>query len=80
MTAMKNDDCRVLVRNHDIIYVYHNRIDAMGDKRESEERVFEAVEQTFRELIQLIKKLTGANANNLFVTSGPWLYLSEPGY
>ena len=69
LTAMKNDDCRVLVRNHDIIYVYHNRIDAMGDKRESEERVFEAVEQTFRELIQLIKKLTGANANNLFVTS-----------
>ena len=69
LTAMKNDDCRALVRNHDIIYVYHNRIDAMGDKRESEERVFEAVEQTLRELIQLIKKLTGANANNLFVTS-----------
>lgn len=69
LMAMKGDDCRALVRDHDVIYVYHNRIDATGDKRESEERVFEAVEETLRELIRLIKKLTGANANNLLVTS-----------
>jgi uncharacterized protein (TIGR02687 family) len=69
LMAMKGDDCRALVRDHDVIYVYHNRIDATGDKRESEERVFEAVEETLQELIRLIKKLTGANANNLVVTS-----------
>ncbi|MCW5600015.1 BREX-1 system phosphatase PglZ type A [Nitrosomonas sp.] len=69
LMAMKGDDCRALVRDHDVIYVYHNRIDATGDKRESEERVFEAVEKTLQELIRLIKKLTGANANNLLVTS-----------
>lgn len=67
--AMKGDECRALVRDHDVIYVYHNRIDATGDKRESEERVFEAVEETLQELIRLIKKLTGANVNNLLVTS-----------
>lgn len=69
LMAMKGDDCRALVRDHDVIYVYHNRIDATGDKRESEERVFEAVEETLQELIRLIKKLTGANASNLLVTS-----------
>ncbi len=69
LMAMKGDDCRALVRDHDVIYIYHNRIDATGDKRESEERVFEAVEETLQELIRLIKKLTGANANNLLVTS-----------
>ena len=69
LMAMKGDDCRALVRDHDVIYVYHNRIDATGDKRESEERVFEAVEETLQELIRLIKKLTGANANNLLVTA-----------
>jgi uncharacterized protein (TIGR02687 family) len=69
LMTMKGDDCRALVRDHDVIYVYHNRIDATGDKRESEERVFEAVEETLQELIRLIKKLTGANANNLLVTS-----------
>ena len=66
---MKGDDCRTLVREHDVIYVYHNRIDATGDKRDSEERVFEAVEETLSELIRLIKKLTGANVNNLLVTA-----------
>ena len=69
LMAMKGDDCRDLVRDHDVIYVYHNRIDATGDKRESEERVFEAVEETFQDLIRLIKKLTAANASNLLVTS-----------
>jgi uncharacterized protein (TIGR02687 family) len=69
LMAMKGDDCRALVRDHDVIYIYHNRIDATGDKRESEERVFEAVEETLQDLIRLIKKLTAANANNLLVTS-----------
>ncbi len=69
LLARGKDDCRALVRDHDIIYIYHNRIDATGDKRESEERVFEAVEETLKELVRLIKKLTGANANNVLVTS-----------
>jgi uncharacterized protein (TIGR02687 family) len=67
--ALNKEDCRSLVRDHDVIYIYHNRIDATGDKRDSEERVFEAVEETLQELIRLIKKLTGANVSNLLVTS-----------
>jgi uncharacterized protein (TIGR02687 family) len=62
-------DCRALVRDNDVVYIYHNRIDATGDKRESEERVFEAVEDTLKELILLVKKLTSANASNILVTS-----------
>jgi len=69
LMAMKGEECRALVRDHDVIYVYHNRIDATGDKKESEELVFEAVEETLQELIRLIKKLTAANASNLLVTS-----------
>jgi len=67
--ALNKEDSRALLRDHDVVYIYHNRIDETGDKRESEERVFEAVEETLQELIRLIKKLTGANANNLLVTS-----------
>jgi uncharacterized protein (TIGR02687 family) len=69
LMAMKGDDCRALVREHDVLFVYHNRIDAVGDKRESEERVFEAVEESLHEIVRLIKKLTGANVNNILVTS-----------
>lgn len=66
---MKGDDARALLRDHDVVYIYHNRIDAMGDKTVSEDRVFEAVEDTLDELVKLIKKLTGANANNLLLTA-----------
>lgn len=69
LMAMKGDESRVLVRDHDVIYVYHNRIDATGDKRETEERVFEAVEESFNDIIRLIKKLTSANASNILVTA-----------
>ncbi len=77
VTAIKAEDlmglnkevCRALIRDHDVVYVYHNRIDAVGDNRDSEERVFESVEETLQELVRLVKKLTGANANNLLVTT-----------
>ncbi len=69
LLAMNKEDCRGLIRDNDVVYVYHNRIDATGDKRESEERTFEAVEETLAELVKIIKKLTAANANNLLVTA-----------
>lgn len=44
-------------------------IDDTGDKRESEGRAFDAAEETFQELIRLIKKLAEANVNNMVVTT-----------
>jgi len=69
LMAMNKEDCRALLRDHDVMYIYHNRIDAVGDKRETEERTFEAVEDALQELMRMIKKLTAANANNLMVTA-----------
>ncbi|RLB84638.1 MAG: BREX-1 system phosphatase PglZ type A, partial [Deltaproteobacteria bacterium] len=66
---MNKTDCRELFRENDVVYVYHNQIDSIGDKKESEDRVFEAVEDTLEELIKIIKKLAGANATNILVTS-----------
>ena len=79
MMALNKEDSRALVRNHDVIYIYHNRIDTTGGKRESEDRVFEAVEETLLELIRLIKKLTGANVNKMLVTSDHgFIYQNRP--
>lgn len=60
---------RVLFSKNDVVYVYHNRIDATGDKRDSEERVFEAVEDALEELVKIIRKLSTANATNMIVTA-----------
>jgi len=69
LMGMDKNEARALVRDHDVVYIYHNLIDAIGDKKASEDRVFEAAEDTIEEIIKIVKKFTGANANNLIVTS-----------
>ncbi len=69
LLAMTRNESRALFRDHQVIYVYHNRIDATGDKRDTEEQVFEAVETGLAELIEIIKKLTSANATNMLLTA-----------
>lgn len=69
LMQLGRDESRALVRDHDVVYVYHNLIDKTGDTRDTEERVFAAAEETLQELIRIIKKLTNANANNVLVTA-----------
>lgn len=66
---MNRDDSRALFRDHEVVYLYQNRIDAVGDKRDSEEQVFEGVEKALEELILIIKKLSNANVTNMLVTA-----------
>ena len=67
--AMPGDELRELYKQHQIFYVYHDRIDAAGDKAPTERTVFEAAEETLRELILLVKKWTNANATNILLTA-----------
>jgi len=66
---LDRDASRDLVRDVDVLYVYHNRIDATGDKRDTEKQVFEAVEHTLEDLIRLVKKLAGANISHVLITA-----------
>ena len=66
---MERESCRALMRENDVLYIYHNRIDAVGDKQLTESGVFEAVEEALKELVKIIKKLAGNNATNMIVTS-----------
>ena len=69
LLAMNQADSRALLRDHEVVYVYHNLIDKTGDTRDTEERVFAAAEETLAELIRLVKKLANANASNMLVTA-----------
>ena len=76
--AMGKEDSRALVRDHDVVYVYHNLIDDTG-KRDTAERVFRAAEDTLDELVRLIKKLANANASNIVVTADHgFIYQDHP--
>lgn len=62
-------DGREFVKQYDLIYIYHNRIDKVGDDKTSEEIVFEAVEQELEFLMDVIKKIANMNGNNMFITA-----------
>ena len=77
--AMGKEDSRALVRDHDVVYVYHNLIDKVGDTRDTEERVFAAAQDTLDELLLLIKKLVNANASHVLVTADHgFIYQNQP--
>jgi len=67
--AMPGSELRELYTKHQVFYVYHDRIDAAGDSASTERTVFEAAEETLRELLQLVKKWTNANATNMLITA-----------
>lgn len=69
LMQLDKDRSREMLKQHDVIYIYHNRIDHAGDKIHSEGQAFEAAEQALGDIIKLVKKLTAANANNILITA-----------
>lgn len=83
--SLTRDELREIYSQNQVLFVYHDRIDATGDKAGTERQVFEAAEETLRELIDLVKRLTNANATNILITTDHgFLFqdtaLSEPFY
>ncbi|MFS4549002.1 BREX-1 system phosphatase PglZ type A [Comamonas resistens] len=77
--TMGKEESRALVREHEVVYVYHNLIDKVGDTRDTEERVFAAAQDTLGELLLLIKKLVNANASHVLVTADHgFIYQNQP--
>lgn len=62
-------DLRELLGQFPLLYIYHNQIDQIGDKRETEGNVFSAVEDSMLELITLIKRLLQSGTNHVIITS-----------
>lgn len=53
LLALGKDKGREFVRDRQVIYIYHDRIDMIGDKQASETKTFEAVSDALGELSQL---------------------------
>ena len=69
LNSLTKDDGRALFRENDVVYIYHNTIDAAGDDLTSEGKTFEAVENAIAEIISMLKRLTGYNVTNIIVTA-----------
>lgn len=70
---------RALMREHDVIYIYHNVIDKIGDATATEAKTVDAVEQAFEELIQIVKKVANINGTTmLLVSDHGFLFQQDP--
>lgn len=62
-------DGRALMRDHEVIYIFHNVIDKIGDAHSTEGKTFDAVEDAFKELDLIIKKVANINGSNMLLTA-----------
>ncbi len=60
---------RDFIKPFDVVYIYHNGIDKIGDDTTSEHKVFAATEDEFKVLNNLIKQITSMNGSNIMITS-----------
>ena len=68
--ALKKAELREKIAGMDVVYIYHNQIDARGDKANTENEVFTACEEAVEEIFALIKRLTvSANTQHFIVTA-----------
>lgn len=64
------DRLRELLQGKNIVYIYHNQVDARGDKPASENEVFKACKEAIEEIHRLIHRLTTyLSATKFFVTA-----------
>lgn len=60
---------RSLMKDNEVVYIFHNAIDKVGDDSSTEAKTFEGVEQAFEELEQIIKKVANINGSNMLLTA-----------
>jgi hypothetical protein len=70
LLALGKDKGREFVRDQQVIYVYHDKIDLLGDKQGSEGKPFDAVAQTLTELNQLASFIVNSlNGSLVLITA-----------
>lgn len=70
LKGMKKTELREVFNGTDVVYVYHNQIDARGDKANTENEVFAACDEAIDEIYKLIKRLSvNANTYHFIVTA-----------
>lgn len=69
MSLNSSKEGRDLVKQYDLFYIYHNRIDKTGDDKITEEKVFDAVEEEMVFLAEMVRKIANMNGTNIIITA-----------
>jgi uncharacterized protein (TIGR02687 family) len=70
LLALGKDKGRALVRDRRVIYVYHDHIDALGDKQTTEGLTFKAVDEALAQISQIVGFIINSlNGSTVLVTA-----------
>ncbi len=64
-----NTEGREFVKPYNVIYIYSNHIDKIGDDKTSEGKVFEATETEFDYLLRILRHINNMNGYNMIITA-----------
>ena len=66
------------VKNYDLIYIYSNTIDKVGDALATETQVFKATKDEMDKIVHILKAIRDANGYNILITADHgYLYQNE---
>lgn len=54
LISMKREAARAFVKDKSVVYIYHDKIDAIGDKQSSEEHTFSACRDAIKEIESMV--------------------------
>lgn len=67
---MRDAEIRKAFVGLEVVYIYHNTIDARGDHASTEREVFDATEKAFKEILDLVNKLVNrVSAASIIITA-----------
>lgn len=66
---MKIVNLKEIFAGQEVVYIYHNQIDARGDKLNTEDEAFTSCEEAIEEIHAMIRKLTSANNTRFIITA-----------
>ena len=70
LMSWSNEQGREQVRHAEVVYIYHDTIDAMGDKAATEEKTFEACRFAVKELKDLVGRVINRlNGSQVLITA-----------
>ncbi len=80
LAGLNTKQGRELTAGKDVVYIYHNRIDAEGDHEGTEHKTFEAAREAIEDLLKLIPYVMNSlNASYLLITADHgFIYHNSP--
>jgi uncharacterized protein (TIGR02687 family) len=78
LLEMKKDQGRAFIKDHRLIYIYHNTIDSTGDSASTEGHTFEAVRRAINELASVVSYIiNNLNGHHVLITADHGFLFTE---